>query len=243
VTGTRGRVDEVDGGPSTIDKGEIMSSGEEAPAVKDVTAPVEAGHAEGRQLAGPPVAPRSADGTAHHLLDSLTHLERRLGRTLNEFVETGGALAANTGRMVPAWRRVTDGEHRLPVTVAVTTIIVLQATLTLSSVLGTLTITTSTRVGKQGRERLGLNRSRLTMAVARGSSDSRARARAGRRGSVRPSAGAGGAGLSPRPDVRRPGPDGPPEVAGRGRRGRCRAPRRRARIRVTGGRGSGRPRR
>jgi uncharacterized membrane protein len=57
------------------------------------------------------------------------HLEHRLGELIRSFEETGGALAANTGRLVPAWRRVSDGEPRLPVTVAVLVMIGMQAAL------------------------------------------------------------------------------------------------------------------
>jgi uncharacterized membrane protein len=45
------------------------------------------------------------------------------------FREAGGALGANTGRMVPAWRRVTEAEHRLPVTIVILVMIGMQATL------------------------------------------------------------------------------------------------------------------
>jgi uncharacterized membrane protein len=64
---------------------------------------------------------------SHHVPEHLVELEHRLGQWLVAFEQTGGALAANTGRVVPAWRRVTAGEHRLPVTIAVLTMIALQA--------------------------------------------------------------------------------------------------------------------
>jgi hypothetical protein len=38
-------------------------------------------------------------------------------------------LSANTGRLVPAWRRVTEAEHRLPVTIAIAAMIAMRASL------------------------------------------------------------------------------------------------------------------
>jgi uncharacterized membrane protein len=62
-----------------------------------------------------------------HTAEHLHHLEHRLGELIRSFEETGGVLAANTGRLVPAWRRVTEGERRMPVTLAVLVMIGLQA--------------------------------------------------------------------------------------------------------------------
>jgi uncharacterized membrane protein len=67
------------------------------------------------------------DQVTDQVIDQVVQLEHRLGQVLSEFAETGGALAANTGRLVPAWRRVTEGEPRLPVTAAVACMILLQA--------------------------------------------------------------------------------------------------------------------
>ncbi|HEY6795852.1 MAG TPA: hypothetical protein VI248_14325 [Kineosporiaceae bacterium] len=78
----------------------------------------------------PVTDPGGAPGREHQvLLERLTDLESRLGRVFGEFVHSGGVLAANSGRLVPAWRRVTDGEPRLPVTIAVAFMIIMQALL------------------------------------------------------------------------------------------------------------------
>jgi uncharacterized membrane protein len=80
---------------------------------------------------GPHDAPHDGSGHDQHphppQSQRLSSLEHRLGELLSTFEATGGALAANTGRLVPAWRRVTRGEHRLPVTIAVLAMIGLQA--------------------------------------------------------------------------------------------------------------------
>src|SRR5919202_892546 len=65
----------------------------------------------GMQPAGPP---------EHHVSESLARLERRLGE-LSASVERGQQGPT------PAWRRVTGAEHRLPVTLAVLVVIVLQS--------------------------------------------------------------------------------------------------------------------
>src|SRR5919199_5155791 len=57
-------------------------------------------------------------GEAHRVGESLARLEHRLGDV--ERAVTGA-------RGTPAWRRVTDTEHRLPVTIAIVVMIVLQA--------------------------------------------------------------------------------------------------------------------
>jgi uncharacterized membrane protein len=62
-----------------------------------------------------------------HLAEQLAHLEHRMAEFLVSVEQTGRATAANTGRLVPAWRRVTEGEHRLPVTLAVLGMIGMQA--------------------------------------------------------------------------------------------------------------------
>jgi uncharacterized membrane protein len=61
--------------------------------------------------------------------DRLAWMEHRLTELVHTLEATGDSLAANTGRLVPAWRQVTEGEHRLPVTIAVLFMIALQATL------------------------------------------------------------------------------------------------------------------
>jgi uncharacterized membrane protein len=62
-----------------------------------------------------------------HLPEQLVNLEHRLAEVLSSLEATGRVATANTGRLVPAWRRVTEGEHRLPVTIAVIGMIGLQA--------------------------------------------------------------------------------------------------------------------
>ena len=59
--------------------------------------------------------------------ERLEHLEHLVGELITTVESGGAALAANTGRLVPAWRRATEGEPRFAVTGAVLTIIALQA--------------------------------------------------------------------------------------------------------------------
>ncbi len=58
--------------------------------------------------------------------DQLGALEHRFTEFLDSLEENGRAVASNTGQLVPAWRRATQGEHRLPVTIAVLTIVAMQ---------------------------------------------------------------------------------------------------------------------
>jgi uncharacterized membrane protein len=62
-----------------------------------------------------------------HQPESLIRLEHQMATWLAAFEKTGGVLAANTGKLVPAWRRATEGEHRLPVTLAVIGMMAMQA--------------------------------------------------------------------------------------------------------------------
>jgi uncharacterized membrane protein len=77
-----------------------------------------------------PDQPAHQHGVLHlpgHLPEQLVNLEHRLAEVLSSIEATGRVASANTGRLVPAWRRVTEGEHRLPVTIAVAGMIALQA--------------------------------------------------------------------------------------------------------------------
>jgi len=70
------------------------------------------------QPAGPAPHPHS-----HALAD----LEQRCRQAVAALETVTDRAAANTGRLLPAWRRVTEGEHRLPVTVTVIAMIGLQS--------------------------------------------------------------------------------------------------------------------
>jgi uncharacterized membrane protein len=61
------------------------------------------------------------------LSEQWMRLERRMLDVVSTLEQTGRYAGANTGRVLPAWRRVTQAEHRLPVTLAVLAIIALQA--------------------------------------------------------------------------------------------------------------------
>lgn len=63
----------------------------------------------------------------HHLLEQLSRLERRLTELSSSLGQAERVVADGTGRMVPAWRRVTLTEPRLPVTLAVIAVIALQS--------------------------------------------------------------------------------------------------------------------
>jgi uncharacterized membrane protein len=59
------------------------------------------------------------------LLEQVTRMDRRLGE-VSAALERAEAAAAARARRNPAWRRVTQGERRLPMAIAILTMIVLQ---------------------------------------------------------------------------------------------------------------------
>lgn len=63
----------------------------------------------------------------HHLTEQLSQLNGRIAHLVSSAQHAEQVLASNTGRLVPAWRRVTVTEQRLPVTLAVIAMIVLQS--------------------------------------------------------------------------------------------------------------------
>jgi uncharacterized membrane protein len=62
----------------------------------------------------------------HRLSEQLARLERHVGELTASAEHAEAVLAADTGRLVPAWRRVTRTEQRLPVTLTVLAMIALQ---------------------------------------------------------------------------------------------------------------------
>jgi hypothetical protein len=65
------------------------------------------------------VEPSDPTSARRHLHAHLRRLEQSVTEALAAFAATGDAVAADAGRLVPAWRRVTAGEPRLSVTIAV----------------------------------------------------------------------------------------------------------------------------
>jgi uncharacterized membrane protein len=63
----------------------------------------------------------------HHVTESLERLERRLGDLSTSMGAVERAVGQSRGTRVPAWRRVTATEQRLPVTLAILAMILLQA--------------------------------------------------------------------------------------------------------------------
>jgi uncharacterized membrane protein len=63
----------------------------------------------------------------HHLTEQLSQLNGRLSQLVVSAEHAERVVAQNTGRLVPAWRRVTVTEQRLPVTLAVIAMITLQS--------------------------------------------------------------------------------------------------------------------
>jgi uncharacterized membrane protein len=87
------------------------------------------GSTDPRDVDPDPATPavRPGPGGAPPMPEHLIHLERRVAELISLFERTPAAMAANTGRMIPAWRRATLAEHRLPVTLAALAMIGLQA--------------------------------------------------------------------------------------------------------------------
>jgi uncharacterized membrane protein len=63
----------------------------------------------------------------HHVSESLERLEHRLGELSTSVGAVERAVGHARGGAAPAWRRVTDAEQRLPVTVAIVVMILLQS--------------------------------------------------------------------------------------------------------------------
>jgi uncharacterized membrane protein len=63
----------------------------------------------------------------HHVAESLERLEHRLGELSTSVGAVERAVVQSRGAGSPAWRRVTDTEQRLPVTLAIVAMILLQA--------------------------------------------------------------------------------------------------------------------
>jgi uncharacterized membrane protein len=63
----------------------------------------------------------------HHVTESLERLERRLGELSTSMGAVERAVSQARGTGVPAWRRATATEQRLPVTLAILAMILLQA--------------------------------------------------------------------------------------------------------------------
>ena len=65
----------------------------------------------------------------HHVGESLERLEHRLGELTTSIGAVERAVGQARGAAVPAWRRVTDAEQRLPVSLAIVVMILLQSRL------------------------------------------------------------------------------------------------------------------
>lgn len=80
-----------------------------------------------------PQPPPSVEAQAHHLRETLHHLEQRLVPLVGAVEDACGELAQNVSREAararPAWQRATVGELRWPVGLVVATMIALQLTL------------------------------------------------------------------------------------------------------------------
>jgi uncharacterized membrane protein len=113
--------------PSGSMRKDIMAEPAPAPAPPGVDRVTPAGiHSPDRGPArGPDRGPGAgSDEPVHRHIERLEH---RVTELVTALERTETKVEANTGRLVPAWRRVTNGERRLPVTVAVLSMIVLQA--------------------------------------------------------------------------------------------------------------------
>src|SRR5919202_3435990 len=79
------------------------------------------------ELPGEPVQHQAPEPAQHHVTESLTRLERRLGELSTSIGAVERAVGQARGAGSPAWRRVTDAEQRLPVTLAIVVMILLQS--------------------------------------------------------------------------------------------------------------------